>query len=131
MRQADVAIRSCASRPSPTSSSASCSRCHFHLFASPAYIKRFGSPKTIEDIDQHRIITFGVAAPNYLRDMNWLESVGRPYDNPRLPALRVNNLGSPSSIRCSAASGIALLPDYIVEEDSGLQQLIPEVDLLS
>ena len=103
---------------------------HFHLFASPAYIKRFGSPKTIEELDQHRIITFGVAAPNYLRDMNWLESVGRPYDNPRLPALRVNNL---VAIKHSVQRGvgIALLPDYLVEEDSGLQQLIPEVDLLS
>ena len=129
MRQADVAIR--LRQPTqPDLIQRKLFTVHFHLFASPAYIKRFGSPKTIEDLDEHRIITFGVAAPNYLRDMNWLESVGRPYDNPRLPALRVNNL---VAIKHSVQRGvgIALLPDYLVEEDSGLQQLIPEVDLLS
>ena len=50
---------------------------HSHVFASPAYLKRFGEPKTIADIDEHRIVAFGENAPTYPKDMNWLCSAGR------------------------------------------------------
>ncbi|SON56984.1 D-malate degradation protein R [Hartmannibacter diazotrophicus] len=129
MRQADVAIR--LRQPvQPDLVQRKLFTVHFHLFASQAYIKRFGSPHTIEELDGHRIVTFGVAAPAYLRDMNWLEGVGRPYENPRVPVLRVNNLVAIKHA-VQRGIGIALLPDYLIETDSGLVQLIPEVDLPS
>ncbi len=62
--------------------------------------------------------------------MNWLESAGRAYDNPRIPVLGVNNIVAIKRA-VQRAIGIALLPDYLIETDSGLVQLIPEVDLPS
>ncbi len=129
MRQADVAIR--LRQPTqPDLIQRKLFTVHFHLYASPAYVKRFGSPRTIEDLESHRIVTFGAAAPAYLRDMNWLESAGRAYDNPRIPVLRVNNIVAIKRA-VQRGIGIALLPDYLIETDSGLVQLIPEVDLPS
>ncbi|WP_075215500.1 LysR family transcriptional regulator [Mongoliimonas terrestris] len=129
MRQADVAIR--LRQPTqPDLIQRKLFTVHFHLYAAPAYVKRFGSPRTIEDLENHRIVTFGAAAPVYLRDMNWLESAGRPYDNPRIPVLRVNNIVAIKRA-VQRGIGIALLPDYLIENDSGLVQLIPEVDLPS
>jgi hypothetical protein len=52
------------------------------------------SPRHIEDLDNHRIITFGEPAPNYLRDVNWLEQAGRSADNPRIAQLQINNMPS-------------------------------------
>jgi len=129
MRQADVAIR--LRQPTqPDLIQRKLFTVHFHLYASPQYVKRFGSPRTIEELEGHRIVTFGAAAPAYLRDMNWLESAGRAYDNPRVPVLRVNNIVAIKRA-VQRGIGIALLPDYLIETDSGLVQLIPEVDLPS
>ena len=56
---------------------------HFHAFASPDYIKRFGEPKTVEEIDRHRIITFGGHQPSYLLAVHWLSTAGRDAADPR------------------------------------------------
>ena len=63
---------------------------HHHLYASAEYLKKNGIPKSIEDLDKHKIVTFG-QAPGYLTTVNWLEHVGRPEGDPRPVALRVNN----------------------------------------
>jgi DNA-binding transcriptional LysR family regulator len=49
---------------------------HMHVYAAPSYINRHGEPQSVEDLDNHRIITFGEPAPNYLLDVNWLEIAG-------------------------------------------------------
>ena len=50
------------------------------MYASPDYLKKFGQPKSMEDLNDHRLISFGENHPNYLRDMNWLETAGLPPD---------------------------------------------------
>ena len=124
MRQADVAIR----LRQPTQPDLIQRRLftvHMHLYAAPSYLKRFGTPKSVADLDKHRIVTFGVPVPSYLRDLNWLELAGRGSDDPREPALKINNI---FAIRNAVrnGTGIAVLPNYMVEPDSGLVQLLPE-----
>jgi DNA-binding transcriptional LysR family regulator len=103
---------------------------HMHVYAAPSYISRHGEPQTLEELDNHRIISFGEPAPNYLLDVNWLEIAGRPEDNPRIPALQINSL---TSIKRAAllGIGIAMLPDYIVGRDPGLVQLVTHADVPS
>ncbi|QFI66360.1 Transcriptional regulator, LysR family [Sinorhizobium alkalisoli] len=95
---------------------------HMHVYAAPSYINKHGEPHTLEELDNHRIITFGEPAPNYLLDVNWLEIAGRDPDNPRISHLQIN---SQTSIKraCLLGIGIAMLPDYIVGRDPGLIQL--------
>ncbi len=127
MREADVAIR--LRQPvQPDLVQRKLFSVHFHLYAAPRYVKRFGHPKTIEDLDDHRVVTFGDNAPAYLRDMNWLEGAGREHDNPRIPALRVNNLVALKRA-VQHGVGIAMLPDYLIEKDSGLVQLMAGADV--
>ncbi len=128
-RQADVAIR--LRQPSQSDLiQRKLFTVHFHLYATPAYTARFGNLETIEDLDSHRIIVFGEHAPGFLREMNWLMTAGRPGGDPRTPILKVNNLVAMKSA-VERGIGIALLPDYLIEPDTGLQRLIPEVDLPS
>ena len=55
MREADVAIR--LRRPAqPDLIQRRLFTVHFHAYASVDYIKRFGEPKSLEDLDNHRII---------------------------------------------------------------------------
>ncbi len=127
MREADVALR--VRQPvQPDLIQRKLFSIHYHLYASSAYIKRNGAPETIEDLDNHRIITFGSSAPVYLRDMNWLETAGRPLNAPRRPCLKINNvMAIKRAVQRSV--GIALLPDYLVDTESDLVQLIPEADV--
>jgi DNA-binding transcriptional LysR family regulator len=103
---------------------------HMHVYAAPSYINRYGEPQSVEDLDDHRIISFGEPAPNYLLDVNWLEIAGRSSDNKRPPHLQIN---SQTSIKraCLLGIGIACLPDYIVGRDPGLIQLAINADVPS
>ena len=126
MREADVAIR--LRQPvQPDLIQRKLFTVHFHLYASPAYIQRFGSPATVDDLDNHRIVMFGEPAPAYLREMNWLETAGMPEGQRRRIAMRVNNVVAIKRA-VQRGIGIAILPDYLIEPDSGLVQLIPEAE---
>lgn len=98
---------------------------HFHIFASPEYLVRYGHPKTLDDLDKHNIVTFGVPVPDYLRDINWLETAGRPEGEPREAKLSINNV---HGLRRAVEEGIgiATLPDYLIPKNSALVQLLPD-----
>ncbi|PTM92627.1 LysR family transcriptional regulator VtlR [Mycoplana dimorpha] len=103
---------------------------HMHVYAAPSYINRYGEPQSIDDLDHHKIITFGEPAPNYLLDVNWLQIAGRDSDNPRPSVLQINSLTSIKRA-CLLGIGIAMLPDYIVGRDPGLLQLVTNADVPS
>ncbi|MDR3373950.1 MAG: LysR family transcriptional regulator [Ancalomicrobiaceae bacterium] len=131
MRQADIALRIRAP-VQPDLIQRKLFTVHFHLYASQGYLKRFGNPETLNEIsDDHRIVTFGLNSPSYLREsMNWLESAGRTSSDARRPVLRINSLiGMKRAVQRGV--GIALLPDYLIESDSELVQLIPAADVPS
>jgi DNA-binding transcriptional LysR family regulator len=130
MRQADVGIRM--RQPAqPDVIQRKLFSVHFHAFASPDYLKRFGTPKSLGDLDNHRILLLdGGPVPSYLlQNRNWLLEVARNGKGPRSPLFTINNiLGLMKA--CQRGLGIALLPDYLVE-DSGLVQLFGEGDSIA
>ncbi|MBX9450811.1 LysR family transcriptional regulator [Neoaquamicrobium sediminum] len=103
---------------------------HFHLYAAPSYVNKHGKPRSIDEMDQHRIVSFGEPVPSHLADMNWLETAGRPEGSKRVASLQINNI---MSIKAAVqrGAGIAMLPDYMVEKDSGLVQIMPETEVPS
>jgi DNA-binding transcriptional LysR family regulator len=127
MRQADVAIR--LRQPiQPDLIQRRLFTVHYHVFASPAYIAKYGEPKTIADIDKHRIVTFGVPVPPGIRDVNWLEIAGRSVEDPREPALKINNIYAIKKA-VERGAGVAILPDYMIEPDSPLVRLLPDANV--
>ncbi len=101
---------------------------HFHIYASPAYVKRNGQPQSVEELDDHSVITFGDDAPTYLSNMNWLAKVGRKGKNPRKSVFKVNNLIAMRKV-VEAGVGIALFPDYLIDDRSALMQLMQDTEL--
>ena len=47
---------------------------HNHVYASRFYVRKHGVPKTLAEIDKHRILIYGTTAPASLRRRNWLET---------------------------------------------------------
>lgn len=96
---------------------------HFHCYATTDYLKSFGVPKTIEDLDNHRLLAFGGDIPNYLIDLNWHLKAGRDSREQREPRLVINNL--PGLLRATQRGlGIAVLPDYLMDSENALSQLL-------
>jgi DNA-binding transcriptional LysR family regulator len=129
MRQADVAIR--LRQPvQPELIQRRLFTVHMQLYAAPSYLKRFGTPQSIADLDHHRIVTFGAPVPSYLKDLNWLETAGREAGNQREAVLKINNI---FAIRNAVrnGTGIAVLPSYMVEAEAGLVRLMPDEEVPS
>jgi DNA-binding transcriptional LysR family regulator len=124
MREADVAIR--LRQPTqPDLIQRKLFSVRFHAYASPDYLKRFGTPKTLDDLDNHRLLLLGGTVPNYLENRRWLIEVGRDGKGPRAAVLTINTvLGLMRA--CQRGIGVALLPEYLVEENGGLVQLFGE-----
>ncbi|MBB4051806.1 DNA-binding transcriptional LysR family regulator [Devosia subaequoris] len=127
MREADVAIR--LHRPNQSEMiQRKLFTVHNHFYAANTYIDEHGMPHKPEDLDDHRIISFGEPVPSYLGDINYLERMGRADSSPRRAALRVNAIYGMMQA-CRAGIGIAMLPDYVTEKEDGLVQILPEIEL--
>jgi DNA-binding transcriptional LysR family regulator len=129
MREADVAIR--LHRPNQSEMiQRKLFTVHNQLYASQSYLKERGEPQSVSDIDNHRIISFGEPVPSYLGDINYLERLGRPDSSPRKASMRVNSIyGMMQAAR--AGIGLAMLPDYVTENEDKLQKVLPGIDLPS
>jgi DNA-binding transcriptional LysR family regulator len=111
MREADVAIR--LRQPTqPDLIQRKLFSVHFHAYASPDYLKRFGTPRDHADLDKHRIILLGGHVPAHFANRRWLLEIG---------VLRA----------CQRGLGVAILPDYLVEENGGLVQLFGDDNTLA
>lgn len=129
MREADVAIR----LRQPTQPDLIQRRLfivHFHAYASPDYIKRFGKPEAVEDLDNHRILAYGNNEPSYLTQINWLPTAGRDPRNPRPAAMAVNSVTA-LKLACQRGTGLAVLPDYLIVPEDHLVQVLTDAEMPS
>ncbi len=129
MRQADCAIR-LRQPQQPDLIQRKLFTVHFHVYATQEYIDRFGTPQSPDDLEDHRIIVWGDKTPGYLSDVNWMLTAGMPPGKSRTPVLKINSiLAIKRAVQRGA--GIALLPDYSVNEDTGLIPVMTETNVPS
>ncbi len=104
---------------------------HFHAYASADYLRKYGQPRSLEDLDHHRLVAFGAPkATHFLYDLNSLLTAGRDPKSPRTPHLAINSLVA--IIRAvENGVGIAVIPDYCVNLASGVVRLLPHADMPS
>jgi len=128
MREADVALRLRAP-VQPDLIQRKLFTVHHHIYASPSYLREHGTPATPDDLDRHRIITFGqhTQLPNST-PVNWLQGVGRENSSPRRPLFSVNNI---YGVLLAVESGLGLgsLPDYLVHGSNRLVQVMASYEV--
>jgi len=126
MRQADVAIRIGQPRQ-PDLIQRHLFTGHFGIFAAPSYLNRWGTPRGMEDLVQHRVITFGESLPLPFEGLNWLSHAIEDINSDFEPTLKVNNTyGIFRAVQTGI--GIATLPTFLAEEDPQLVRLLPEYE---
>lgn len=99
----------------------------FRIYGNRAYLQKHGVPVKAADLDRHRLIVFGNEPPNSLNDVNWLLRCGRPSHEPRSPVLILNNVqGILSCVK--AGVGLASLHRFVVQNESDVIEVLPEID---
>ena len=114
----DVAIRGGVLRD-PSLVAEDLAEVEFALVASPSYLKRRGTPKSVEDLRQHDCVIYGARADR----ATWsFEGQGGPIRVPVKGRIAANDW---DSIRVAAISGlgIALVPVPNAREDVGARRL--------
>jgi DNA-binding transcriptional LysR family regulator len=100
---------------------------HVHCFASPAYLKKFGVPKSAADLDNHRLVVYGEDPRPPFPGVNWLLEAGVRPGTRRNPVLMVNNIYA--ILRAvENGVGIAAFPDYMAQESTKIVQVLPELE---
>lgn len=96
---------------------------HLKLFASLDYLNNYGTPKTIEDLDCHRMITHGVDG-HTLSDLKWHLSLGTKNDKSRDPYLIAC---SPYHAAEQGLGIVTLAQENLLLRSGKLVQILPDV----
>jgi len=126
MRQADCAIR-LRQPQQPDLIQRRIFPVHFHIYAAPSYLAKHGTPATLSDLDDHRIVTFGDPIPVHISDVNWLETAARPDGARRTNVLQINDILAIKRA-VEGGAGIAMLPDYVAGKDAGLVPILTDTE---
>jgi len=95
---------------------------NFVLCASPNYLKRFGTPTTPNELEQHSCLLYNLARqPNA---WSLTDKKNKRYQIKATNSLKANN-GNFLKNAAIADAGIALLPNFIVYKAIQQQQLLP------
>lgn len=98
---------------------------HQHIYASPQYLTRRGTPEKASDLDKHDLIVFGPADASPHLELDWILRAGA-HGKKRTPRLQVNShFAVMQAIR--AGIGIGTLPDYMAPSNPDLVRILSNV----
>lgn len=101
---------------------------HRSLYASKGYLEKFGTPKKVEDLGNHRLISFGVARGNALEDREWLLKVGAPPGEARDPYLSINSMRALLNAAQHDLGIISFSRESILLKDTNLVRVLPQIE---
>ncbi|MBX7146036.1 MAG: LysR family transcriptional regulator [Alphaproteobacteria bacterium] len=125
MREADVAIRL-----SPPKQPGLIQRhlmtLQMAIYASHNYIEKYGIPKTLDDLEKHKLIGYGEGMKPPIPEVNWLLKENLNPRKFRKLFFTVNNIYA--ILRATENGiGIATLPDYLVMNNKNLIPILTEL----
>ncbi len=98
------------------------------LYASVDYIRRHGAPQTVEDLQDHSLIVYGMTEGSPLPTVDWVADIGLA-DGAHKRTARFSVDSMPGVLRAVAAGiGIGALPDYMTRGQEQLVKVLPEVE---
>ena len=125
MREADIAIRLRAP-VQPDLIQRKLMTVNHHLYASPDFLKKHGTPSTIEDVIGLNLIVYGDEAPTNIANVNWVMKELAKFEKEIVPVFKVNNVYG-LLLAVQSGLGIASLPDYIVQGHNNVVRILPDL----
>ena len=124
MREADVAIRMGAPRQ-PDLVQRHLLSIGLHIYGHVDYLKRHGTPQSLEALCEHTIITFPAPAKPPFDAMNWLRTACKTTLKRPCKYIEINNIYAIYNAVESGA-GLATLPDYMTAGNPNMVRILPE-----
>lgn len=96
---------------------------HVRLFASLEYLKKFGTPQNLEDLDHHHLITYRGNYYSPYGSTNWLLNLG---ETSKKSYFEIDSLHGMLNAALQDL-GIVEFPDYSVVLKNGLVEVLPDI----
>ncbi len=96
-------------------------------YASPAYLKRYGEPQTVDELAHHNCLQFRIVSNNRLLEWEF-ESANQETRAVATSGNLILNDAAATVNMCAAGLGVALLADFLIADalDRGqLKRLLP------
>lgn len=125
-READVAIRM-TTPTQPELIQRKLFTGHLAIYASSKYLKLYGTPKSINELTNHRIVGFGRNLEVPFPEVHWLPDMLTKINGSFKPSLTVNNIvGMVRAVENGV--GIAALPTLMVQELGGCINILSDLE---
>ncbi len=100
---------------------------NYHIYGSNKYLENYGMPKSLNDLNKHKFISFGKGAPSPVYNPDWALKVGMKDNTKRKPIMKVNSVMG-LLLAVESGVGLAALPDYLVFQSRNLIKVLPKVE---
>ena len=98
---------------------------NYYIYGSTKYLEKYGIPKTINDLNKHRFISFGKGAPSPVFNPDWALKLGLKDNKKRKPIMKVNSVMG-LLLAVESGVGLAALPDYLVSQSNNVIKVLPK-----
>ena len=100
---------------------------NYHIYGSPKYLEKYGYPKTLNDLNKHKFISFGKGAPSPVFNPDWALKLGMKENKKRKTCMRVNSVYG-LLLAVQTGVGLAALPDYITVKQPNIVKVLPNIE---
>ena len=100
---------------------------NYHIYGSNKYLEQYGIPKTVNDLNKHRFISFGKGAPSPVYNPDWALKIGIKDNKKRKSIMKVNSVMG-LLLAVESGVGLAALPDYLVFQSKNLLKVLPKCE---
>ena len=99
----------------------------YHIYGSTKYLEKYGIPKTLNDLNKHRFISFGKGAPSPVFNPDWALKLGIKDNKKRKSIMKVNSVMG-LLLAVESGVGLAALPDYLVFQSQNVIKVLPKLE---
>ena len=97
---------------------------NYYIYGSTKYLEKYGIPKTINDLNKHRFISFGKGAPSPVFNPDWALKLGVKDNKKRKSIMKVNSVMG-LLLAVESGVGLAALPEYLVSNSTNVIKVLP------
>jgi len=97
---------------------------NYYIYGSTKYLEKYGIPKTINDLNKHRFISFGKGAPSPVFNPDWALKLGVKDNKKRKPIMKVNSVMG-LLLAVESGVGLAALPEYLISSSTNVIKVLP------
>ena len=100
---------------------------NYHIYGAPKYLEKNGYPKTINDLNKHKFISFGKGTPSPVFNPDWALKLGMKDKKKRKSCMKVNSVYG-LLLAVQSGVGLAALPDYLTLKQPDIVKVLPNVE---